>query len=597
MMMMMMMTMTMLAADAVGLTGSIVWTLVYALCVIVAVVVVAGIKWVVVEPKRVLEHYKKQGVPGYEWQWMGQAKLIEQYDEAGRVKEFYHDAVKRFGHTFTYQQGPLVLLHISDPPLVREVLRTHKLDYHKSSQLMKLSLRPLLGDGLLMSEGRFWKRQRKALAPTFHFHNLRSMVALIDDVCAQHMQAWRDEMKALADAGKQQRMEVSHKISKLTMDIIAVAAFGPTFLSDPQVNAAVRHAFGEVLNELQVRGLSGVSIMPIVRDLPTASYRKVHDGCAAIEREIRKVIDERRRGLNRPALGGTDLLDLLLEAAESEKMSERAILDEAITFVFAAFETTSNMLAWLFAHTIKRPDVWRRCATEVREMLDDVRGRARSAEGDDVDMHPLSLHVEYADFKKLRVVEATILETLRLAPPAPLVNKYALREHKIGDIVVPKGGMILINMLELHRHPDYWVDPERFDVDRFLNGTARLAPTDVDASFNKSGRGGGSGDNDDDSDHDDDGGGGGKKKEKGANGSGKKAKKPWDAFQYIPFSGGLRSCLGKNFAMLKSKVIISHIMTNFEFAPIPGADPIPTFQRLNFVPKTGLDVAVTTLKR
>jgi len=493
-------------------------------CLAIFLLFSAGVYYFHVLPKWYVDHFHRQGIRGFPYKVLGQVKELADMESKDQLLEFYTSAAKEYGFTHTQSFGPISVLTVNDPELVKEVLRTHKDDYHKSSENMKETLRPLLGNGLLMSEGSFWKKQRKSLAKTFHFHNLKSMVELINVECVKVTGMWRERLQAMSDRGDPTHLEIHREVSCLTMDIIAVAAFGPSFLSDPEVNRSVHHAFGQVLQDLQDRATSGISLVPGIRHLPLASQRRVSKGCAAIQSEIRKVIQERRSGVNKSAVGGKDLLDLLLEAADAQdeksRMSEEAIVDEAVTFVFAAFETTANMFSWLFVNLASNQDVWDRCTREVEEVVGDREPA-------------------FEDLKHLKVCEATMMETLRLYHPAPMISKYAIRDHMIGQkdsrIHIPKGAVVTVNTLLLHRNPQYWKDPETFNVDRFLGPADAIHP-----------------------------------------------------FAFIPFSEGQRSCLGKNFAMMESKLILCHILRNFRFLLVPGQKFVPTLQKLNLVPKYGV---------
>jgi cytochrome P450 len=346
------------------------------------------------------------------------------------------------------------------------------------------------------------------------------MVALMSNVIGRSLEQWR----AAVPAGERALVvDTQHAISEITLRVVAVAAFGPTFLDSEEVQRVVKNAFVFVLNELQRRGTLGLSVVPVLKDLPTPGLRRLREGCAQIEALVRKVVRERREGRNL-AINGHDLLDILLDAREESDpqraMSERQIVDEAITFVFAAFETTSNHFQWLLAVLLAPENAahLRRCREEVAAVLG---ARAPT----------------YEDLKRLEFCDAVVHEALRLWPPAPFISKYAVEDHYIGPaerpIFVPKGTNISINAFVVNRRPEFWPEPDAFRPERWLGrDEARQHP-----------------------------------------------------FCFLSFSGGKRQCLGKNFALLQSKTLLAMLLQQFELEMLPGQRVAAGLEKINMVPK------------
>lgn len=145
------------------------------------------------------------------------------------------------------------------------------------------------------------------------------------------------------------------------MNIIATVAFGPTFLSNEEVHAEVHGAF-----ERALKGVQDLTTCPhILRMLlMREKKREVQKDCARIRKVVHKAINDRRKGLNKAA-GGRDLLDILV--SNSDSMSDETMVDEAVTFVFAAYETTANAFQWLFYYLGKY------CCKRVLKGTDAIR--------------------------------------------------------------------------------------------------------------------------------------------------------------------------------------------------------------------------------
>jgi len=226
--------------------------------------------------------------------------------------DLYVDIANEHGYVHYSVLGPFTALFVQDPDVIKDVFRKHHSNYIKSSDMMKQILRPLLGYSVIMSEGPLWKRQRKLLAPVFHHEQMRQMTGIVSSICDRFVDKWSEEIDQSKDGFA--LMEMNHALSELTLDIVATAAFGPTFIESDEVNRVVHDAFSSVLQDLHNRAEVMIGWLPFVRDIPTPGQRRIKKGCAAIENVVRKVIQDRQQGLNKPE-SGRDLLDMLLEAA------------------------------------------------------------------------------------------------------------------------------------------------------------------------------------------------------------------------------------------------------------------------------------------
>lgn len=478
-------------------------------------------------PRAQLARFAAAGVPTKPFvPLVGCGPEIQRHEDRGSALTFFTEMRRELGPVHAFAHGPWVMLMVLEPEGIKQVLRTHRDKYHKSSQQMKHSLRPLLGDGVLMSEGETWGRERKLLAPAFHFNSLRGMVPLMVGATRVCLGRWGALFR---DGEPSAEAELQHRLSDMTLEIVATAAFGRNFLDSDETRETLHHAFGTVLQELQDRAVSGVSILPGLRSIPSPSKRRVDRGCAEIGEVVRRSIRERRSGAGSSS-GNRDLLDILVEAGAAGGMSEQYMVDEAITFVFAAFETVANCFVWLLRLLVERPDEMRRCVDEVERVLG---GR----------------EPEYDDLRSLEYLNAVFMESLRLYPPAPMISKYCTEAHSISladgrEVPIRPGDMVTLNSYLVHRDARNWEAPDEFRPSRWLGaGSAPKFGT------------------------------------------------------FLAFSEGARACLGKPFAVLEAKVMLSMILQRFELSEVEGQDCVPTFRRLNLVPKGGYRVRLRDRQR
>jgi cytochrome P450 len=336
-----------------------------------------------------------------------------------------------FGRNMIYNR--ILFLHsflINKPEYIEHVLLTNHANYSKS-QFLRRMLGPILGDGLLTSEGELWRRQRRIAAPAFHNKRIASFV----DTFAACTQAMLTRWRTLP-----QPFEVTAEMMGLTLDIIARTMLSTDVRGEVE---AVRRLMEIV-----------VSMRPSVPDLlglpqwlprrQPAAYRRT---VAQFEALVAGFLAERRAdGIDRG-----DLLAMLLAARDpdtGEGMSDKQLRDEILTIFLAGHETTANALAWVWYLLARHPQAEAR----LHEELDRVLGGRAPA---------------YADIAELKWTRMVIEETLRLYPPAHTIARTALGEDRIGGVRVPAGAFISISMYVTHRNPNLWPQPERFDPERF----------------------------------------------------------------------------------------------------------------------------------
>ncbi len=347
--------------------------------------------------------------------------LLPELERAARV----HGDVVRFA--LPHAQALL----LNEPEAVRHVLLENARNYVKGPQLEEL--RPVVGKGLLTSEGDFWLRQRRLAQPAFHHGRVGGLAQTMVACTGAELGGWE------AHAKQGRAFDVSAAMNALTLEIVGRTLFSVSLTGDA---ADVGDAVVNVLRRVADRACA---LVKLPRAVPTPSQLHFRWALSRLKRVVDGIITQRRSGPERE-----DLLGMLLAARDDDgrPMTDRQLRDEAMTLLLAGHETTANALSWTFLLLSRFPAVERRLAQEVRAV---TRGRPLAAE----------------DVMKLGYARQVLQESMRLYPPAWLLARAALGEDEVGGYRVPKGAMVLVSPYLLHRHPRHWENPEGFDPDRF----------------------------------------------------------------------------------------------------------------------------------
>jgi cytochrome P450 len=359
----------------------------------------------------------------------------------------------RFDVMATLAHGPLCytrllgkrIYFVNDAEFVKRILLDNIANYPKSVTYRN-NLRPFLGDGLLISEGEFWKRQRRLAQPAFHLRRLK--------VLAAAMAAAATRMSAGWEHGRV--IDVMAAMNAVTMDIVAQTLFGADVSGD----------IGEVAEAMAVLQEETGRVRPAAFfDLPEFLVRprgrKFTRAVATLDRIVNRIVAERRAsGESRD-----DLLSMLLEARDEdsgEGMTDKQLRDELVTLFLAGHETTAIALTWTFHLLGQNPRVEATLQAEVDEVL-GTGSAARPAPA-------------FEDLERLPYARMVADEAMRLYPPAYVFSRRAAGEDQLGPFRMPAGAHIVISPYALHRNPDYWPEPDAFWPERFAPGARTDRP-------------------------------------------------------------------------------------------------------------------------
>ncbi len=306
---------------------------------------------------------------------------------------------------------------IRDIEFAHHVLVENWQNYVKGQIIKRVAF--LLGNGLMVSKGDLWKRQRRMIQPAFNHESIGPLIKLITAVNSELLRKWQ-----LA-ARRNESVNVTRDVSGIALEIVLRFILGDDY-------ERVGFHF-DLLSQEQARN------MEFAR-----SFR-------ALGKIILQVIDRRRKD---PATS-TDALGMLMQARDPQSgqlMQDRQLIDEILTLIVAGHETTASTLNWAWYLISQHPEVEQKLSNE---------------------LNTLTTFSEFGDLPRFLYTRQIIDEVMRLYPAGWLLTRRALRDDRLGEYFVPAGTEIYVPLYFIQRHPDLWEEPDRFNPDRFRPDNSR----------------------------------------------------------------------------------------------------------------------------
>jgi cytochrome P450 len=326
---------------------------------------------------------------------------------------------------------------LSHPDLIEYVLVENNRNFTKTKILKRNSR--LLGEGLLTSQGEFWRRQRRLAQPAFHRKRIAAYGEVMASFAERSLEGWRDG----------QTIDVHEEMTRLTLEIVAKCLF------DADVGAEARDV-GSAMTVALEDFSSQRRLIRIPKSIPTPHNLRFERAARRLDTIVHAIIEERRKSGEEDR---GDLLSMLMLAEDEsgERMTDKQLRDEVMTLFLAGHETTANALAWTFWLLSSNVAAEAKLAEELERVLG---GRTPTV----------------ADLPRLPYVECVIKESMRLYPPAWVMGRESVGECEVGGYRMPAGTTALMSQWVVHRDPRYHRDPQRFDPDRWTAGYEKGMP-------------------------------------------------------------------------------------------------------------------------
>lgn len=398
--------------------------------------------------------------------------------------KFFQEARVTYGDIYTLDLGMVQVVMLNHPQHAQHTLIDHAANYTKGGAMWD-SIRTLLGNGLPVSEGNFWRRQRRMIQPNFHRTKLAALTDLMVEAIDEGLADW--DAKATG-----QPINIEMACSPITMKVITRTMFG-TGLDEHEAQV-VSEQFPFVLDYI----FKGLITQALPRWLPVPGRRKYQQALADIDQVVLQVIARRRQEKSE----ATDLVTTLLQMVDDETgegMTNQQLRDEAVSMFLAGYETTATAMSWGLELLTHHPEVLQKLRTEIDTQLGNRT--------------PI-----FDDLPNLPYTRMVVMELLRLFPPAWWLTRTAVDDDVIDGYHIPAGTMVGDLFYMMHRHPDFWPEPERFDPERF--SPAQSAHRHHCA--------------------------------------------------WIPFGAGQRQCIGKDFALMEGQLLLARVLQRYDLAMVPG---------------------------
>ncbi|MFG2714884.1 cytochrome P450 [Streptomyces goshikiensis] len=402
--------------------------------------------------------------------------------------------------------GPKKMYIFNRPDYAKHVLADNAANYHKGIGLVES--RKVLGDGLLTSEGDLWKAQRRNVQPAFKPGRIAAQAGVVAEESGRLLELLRSR----ADGGA---VDVLHEVTGLTLGVL-----GRTLMdTDMDGHGGIAHAF-EAVQDQAMFDMVTQGLMPTW--LPFATQRNFRRARAELTATVDVLVADRSARMS-DGDGADDAFSRMILAARKESdpaLGRKRLQDELVTLLLAGHETTASTLGWTLLLLARHPHV----RDLVREEARAVLAGGRLPEVDD--LHKLSYTMQ------------VVQEAMRLYPPVWILPRIAQGADEVGGFSVPAKADVLVCPYTLHRHPDLWEDPERFDPSRF-------EPSRV-------------------------------------------AKRP--RYAYIPFGAGPRFCIGSNLGMMEAVFVTALLTRDLDLDVVPGhagiAEPMMSLRMRGGLPMT-----------
>lgn len=410
---------------------------------------------------------------------------------------FFQHLAETYGKITHYKIGPEHIVFINDPELIKEVLINQHANFTKERTQERMKI--LVGEGLITSEGKYHQRQRHLAQPAFHRQRINTYAETIVDRTARCRDAWQQKSGAF---------DVAQEMMHLALSIVGKTIFGSDLESEVEEIASEVNAVMRLYNFLVA-----LPRAEYLLDYPIPGLRRFRRARARLDATVYRMIREHRESGDRG-----DLLSMLLAARyeDGTGMGDLQLRDEVITIFLAGYETAANALTWTWYLLSQNLEAEAR----LHEEIDRVLGSGPAT-------------VE--DLPKLQYTEMVVAESMRLYPPAWAMGRRSIDAFELGGYYFPPRTSVFCSQYIMHRNPEFFPDPLRFDPERFTPEAKAARPR----------------------------------------------------FAYFPFGGGKRQCIGESFAWMELVLVIATITQRWKLRLEPGhrVEPQPL---ITLRPKYGM---------
>jgi cytochrome P450 len=412
---------------------------------------------------------------------------------------FLEDVTRDYPDIATYRTNGWRVVLLNHPDAVRYVLKSNWHNYNKEGTPDLMMLRPMLGAGLMTVDGDEWFHQRRYLQPAFHH-------GIIDGYVPDMVGEIGRFLDRLASDARDTPIDLAPRLSHLTLAIVAKTLFGIDL-------AGQADEFGHAVDVLN-------AVMAHFDPWNQEALIEFQKAQSVIGRVVRSIVEMSPPGTTE------NMLSVLRSSGDNRgcPLADKEISDQIFTFLMAGHETTAKSLTWALYLLARHPGVQQRCRDEAGAVIGDAMPDPECVD-------------------RLDYTWQVLQEAMRLYPPVWSMSRKAIGDDKVEGYHVAAGSLVIVSPYTLHRRPDFWPDPERFDPNRF-------SPEAVEGRLPHS---------------------------------------------FIPFSVGSRTCIGRPFAIVETKLALAMLLMRFRIT-LESDDPVEPEPLVTLRPRQGLVVRLAPVE-
>jgi len=348
----------------------------------------------------------------------------------GDPPDLLHKLAREYGPVVYLGSVPRPMFFVTGPEGVEHILQSNQHSY-QGFNYSHVQLRPLLGNGLLTSEGELWRRHRRLAQQAFHKPQLEKLSRLMSTTIDHFLEGWETRV------GAQATLNIGDEMGLMTLRVVTESLFG-TAMGERAVR--VRDAWPQVMDHLVGRMFSPLRVP---EQLPSRGNRQYQKSLGLLNEAIYTLISEHRAA----GKENENLLGMLIAARDQKldiQLDDQELRDEVMTIFLAGHETCANALTWTFYLLARHPEVQERLADEGAAVL---AGRQAT----------------YADLPQLPYSAMVFNEALRLYPPAWIMARDVLHDDEVEGWHIPSESLVFLSPYVTHRLAEHWDDPLGFN--------------------------------------------------------------------------------------------------------------------------------------
>ncbi len=387
---------------------------------------------------------------------------------------FLRDTARRYGPISYFRILHKHVYVVDDAELIKEILVNQQHSFERDTGATLL--RELLGDALITREEPLHRERRRVLQPAFHREQIAHYAQIMSAETARFADEWANN----------ETINVREEMRRLTLAIAGNALFGTDCRqSADEVSAVLQRVTAKTRWVAPMMILLEPLFLAYRRHFPKAPSIIFGKERSQLEAIISPILEQRR------GRGSKDILSLILNARNEEDapLTDDEVRNEIVTFMLAGHETTATALTWTHYLLAQNPPVAERLYQELDSVLGD---------------EPAGLN----DVARLPYTNAVFQEGMRLYPPALAFARRTIRPVVLAGYIVPRGASVFVSPYITQRNPRYFVDPEQFRPERWLQSEPSEQPA---------------------------------------------------KFAYFPFGGGAKMCIGESFARLEGVLALTNL--------------------------------------